>query len=80
MAGNHTHSVMRIHYDGGGCFFYDFNIGNGQKSALFDTIDVDGFEAVAAVAFDASSVRFEQYVSADCGVLSRYSVAHKSVS
>ena len=62
-----------------GRFAHDFEICHGVLDARLDTVDVDGLEAVDAVAFNAALVGGEKHVGADFGVLAGNANADKCV-
>ena len=80
MAGHHAHAVVRIKHQGCRRFLQDFDVRFRQQRALADAIQVDGFEAIATVAFDAATIRFKQNIGADFGIFARDFIAHKGVN
>ena len=80
VTGHHAHTVMCIHDQCRRCLFDDLQIGHRQQCAVLDTVDIDRFKAVAAVAFDTASVRFEQDVRTDRRFIARHAVCGKHIS
>ena len=67
---NHTHTVMSIHNYSGRGLLNDLTIGYRQQSAVLNTIQINRFETVAAVALNTATVRLQQNVCTDCCILS----------
>ena len=61
----HAHAVMSVVHQRGGGVFQDLDFRGGFQSPLDNAVDVDGLEAVDAVALDAALVGLEQHVGAD---------------
>ena len=79
MAGHHAHAVIGIQHGGGGRFLQDIDPGDRVLNARLDAVYIDGLEAVAAVAFNAPAVAFQQYIRADGGFVPRHAVAREGV-
>ena len=74
-----THAVVTVNDRRCGRFAHDFEICHGVLDACLDTVDVDGLEAVDAVAFNAALVGGEKHVGADFGVLAEHTHSDKCV-
>ena len=79
VACDHAHAVVRVHNKRGGRFLHNLVFGDGFEDAGVDAVEVDGFEAVAAVAFDAAAVALQQNIRADFRVLQRDAVGNERV-
>ena len=74
IAGHHAHAVVGVHDHRGGRFENGLQLRHGQERAVFDAVEIDRLEAVAAVALDAAAVGFQEHVGADRRVLLRDAV------
>ncbi|MPM87771.1 hypothetical protein SDC9_134871 [bioreactor metagenome] len=79
VARDHTHAVVRVRNERGRRFANDLVVRHGVQNALVDAIQIDGFKAVTAVAFDAAAVALQEYIRADFRILQRHAIRHKRV-
>ena len=70
---------MSIHNYSTRSILDNFNFGFRQQGAVFNTIQVNRLEAVAAVAFDTASVAFQQNVCTNACILFGNAVFNKYV-
>ena len=75
-----THSVVSVDNSGGLSLFDDLEVGDGLLDASLDSVEIDGFEAVAAVALDSALVGLKKDVGADLCIFFGDAVADESVS
>ena len=80
IAGHHAHAVVRVHDQRGGRLLQDLQLCFRQQRAIIYAVQIDGLEPVAAVAFDAPAVRFQQHVCADGSIRFRYAVRFKNIN
>ena len=74
-----AHTVVSIHYSGGGEVLDYFKFRDRLLDSGLDAVQIDGLKTVDAMGFDSPLVRFQQDISADFSVFSGNAVAYKSV-
>ena len=79
MGSNHAHAIVSIHNYSTRSILDNFNFGFRQQGAVFNTIQVNRLEAVAAVALDTASVAFQQNICTNACILFGNAVFNKYV-
>ena len=79
MTGHHTQAVMSIHNERRRGLFYEFDLCFRKKRSVFDTVEINRFKAVAAMALNAAPVTFQKDIRADCSVFPRHTIFLKYI-
>ena len=79
VARNHAHAVMSIINKRCGRFAQHFNICDGIQYSLFEPVDINRFETIAAVALYPPSVAFNKNIGADLRIPFGNAIAHERI-
>ena len=79
VAGHHAHAVVGVHDYGGGGILHDVHLRHREEGAVDNPVNVNGLEAVAAVALNAPAVRLQQDVRADFRILLGHAITLKGI-